>query len=233
MAPGEDGAGGRQARSRTKWTKWCWSAARRAFRWCARRWADYFGRAPHCELNPDEVVALGAAVQADILETRREDHAAARRDAAFAGHRDHGRRGGQNHSAQFHRFPRARRNCSPRASKIRRRIDVHVLQGERELAKDCRSLARFQLKSAAGTGGPGAHRSEIPDRCQRHPASGGARSAHGRAAHHRSAAELRPESDTEVERMLEESIEFAEQDFAERQLIEARNEGGDDPRGDG
>src|SRR6202044_3204916 len=30
---------------------------------------DYFGRAPHCELNPDEVVALGAAVQADILES--------------------------------------------------------------------------------------------------------------------------------------------------------------------
>ena len=52
---------------------------------------DYFERSPHCELNPDEVVALGAAVQADILEsgvktcccsTSRRSRSASRRWAA-------------------------------------------------------------------------------------------------------------------------------------------------------
>ena len=48
-----------------------WSAARRAFRWCGRRSRTLFRARPHTELNPDEVVALGAAVQAGILIRRR------------------------------------------------------------------------------------------------------------------------------------------------------------------
>jgi molecular chaperone DnaK (HSP70) len=56
--------------------KWCWSADRRAFPRCAQLVDDLFhlsarGKKPHIELNPDEVVALGAAVQADILPARR------------------------------------------------------------------------------------------------------------------------------------------------------------------
>ena len=50
-------------------------------------------------------------------------------------------------------------------------IDMHVLQGERELAADCRSLARFQLRVPPGSCGAGAHRGKVPDRCQRHLAS--------------------------------------------------------------
>ena len=47
--------------------KWCWSEVRLGCRWCANRVQALFGKPPHCNLNPDEVVALGAAVQADIL----------------------------------------------------------------------------------------------------------------------------------------------------------------------
>ncbi len=102
-------------------------------------------------------------------------------------------------------------------------IDLHVLQGERELAKDCRSLARFQLKVPPGPAG--LARVEVKFLID---ANGilqvAARDLRTGQEH---SIEVQPSyglNDAEVERMLEESIEFAEQDFSERQLIEARNE---------
>jgi molecular chaperone DnaK len=102
-------------------------------------------------------------------------------------------------------------------------IDIHVLQGERELAKDCRSLARFQLKVPPGPAG--LARIEVKFLID---ASGilqvAARDLRTGEEH---SIEVQPSyglDDTEIERILEESIEFAEQDFSERQLIEARNE---------
>src|SRR4029077_16894459 len=102
-------------------------------------------------------------------------------------------------------------------------IDIHVLQGEREMAKDCRSLSRFQLKVPPGPAG--LARIEVKFLID---ASGilqvAARDLRTGEEH---SVEVQPSyglDDAEVERMLEESIEFAEQDFSERQLIEARNE---------
>ncbi|MGH8336325.1 MAG: Hsp70 family protein, partial [Gammaproteobacteria bacterium] len=102
-------------------------------------------------------------------------------------------------------------------------IDVHVLQGERELAADCRSLARFQLKVPPGPAG--LARVEVKFLID---ANGilqvAARDLRTGEQH---TLEVQPSyglKDEEIERMLEESIEFAEQDFAERQLIEARTE---------
>jgi molecular chaperone DnaK (HSP70) len=102
-------------------------------------------------------------------------------------------------------------------------IDIHVLQGERELAKDCRSLARFQLKVPPGPAG--LARIEVRFLID---ASGilqvSARDLHTGKQH---SIEVQPSyglDDAEVERLLEESMEYAEQDFSERQLIESRNE---------
>ena len=53
---------------------------------------ELFGKEPHKGVNPDEVVAVGAAVQAGVLVGRSEGPAAARRDAALARHRDARRR---------------------------------------------------------------------------------------------------------------------------------------------
>src|ERR1700751_681685 len=102
-------------------------------------------------------------------------------------------------------------------------IDIHVLQGERELAKDCRSLARFNLKvPPAPAGLPRIEVRFLID------ANGilqvGAKDT--RTGEQR-IIEVQPSyglNDNEIERMLEESIEYAEQDFAERQAIEARTE---------
>jgi len=183
---------------------------------------EYFDRKPHTELNPDEVVALGAAVQANILD-----------------------RGVQNMllldvtplSLGIETYGGAVAKIIPRNSTIpasaqelyttgvdnQTGIDIHVLQGERELAKDCRSLARFTLRiPPAPAGLPRVEVKFLID------ANGilqvGAKDVRTAEEH---SIEVQPSyglNDTDIERMLEESIEYAEQDFAERQLIEARTE---------
>ena len=106
---------------------------------------EYFGRTPHTELNPDEVVALGAAVQADILESGVKNMLLLDVTPLSLGIETYG-------GAVAKIIPR---NSTVPASAQelfttgvdnQTGIDIHVLQGERELAKDCRSLARFQLK---------------------------------------------------------------------------------------
>ncbi len=183
---------------------------------------EFFDRKPHTELNPDEVVALGAAVQANILD-----------------------RGVQNMllldvtplSLGIETYGGAVAKIIPRNSTIpasaqemyttgvdnQTGIDIHVLQGERELAKDCRSLARFNLRiPAAPAGLPRVEVKFLID------ANGilqvAAKDLRNGEEH---LIEVQPSyglNDADVERMLEESIEYAEQDFAERQLIEARTE---------
>ena len=63
---------------------------------------DFFGKEPHKGVNPDEVVAIGAAIQGGVLARRRQGHAAARRHPAVARHRDPGRRVHQADRAQHH-----------------------------------------------------------------------------------------------------------------------------------
>ena len=183
---------------------------------------EFFDRKPHTELNPDEVVALGAAVQANILD-----------------------RGVRNMllldvtplSLGIETYGGAVAKLIPRNSTIpagaqelyttgvdnQTGIDIHVLQGERELAKDCRSLARFTLRvPPAPAGLPRIEVRFLID------ANGilqaGAKDI--RTGEERS-IEVQPSyglNDNDIERMLEESIEYAEQDFAERQTIEAKTE---------
>src|SRR6266403_210097 len=183
---------------------------------------EFFDRKPHTELNPDEVVALGAAVQANILD--RGVHNMLLLDVTPL-------------SLGIETYGGAVAKIIPRNSTIpasaqemyttgvdnQTGIDIHVLQGERELAKDCRSLARFTLKvPPAPAGLPRIEVKFLID------ANGILQVAAKdlRTGEQRS-IEVQPSygiSDSEIERMLEESIEYAEQDFAERQAIEARTE---------
>ena len=183
---------------------------------------DYFERAPHCELDPDEVVALGAAVQADILETGVKTMLLLDVTPLSLGMETMGGVVAKI-IPRNSTIPASAEELFTTGVENQTGIDVHVLQGERELAKDCRSLARFQLKVPPGPAG--LARIEVKFLID---ANGilqvAARDLRTGQQH---TIEVQPSyglNDEEVERMLEESIEFAEQDFAERQLIEARTE---------
>jgi len=183
---------------------------------------EFFGRRPHAELNPDEVVALGAAVQADILEGGVKDMLLLDVTSLSLGIETMGGVVAKI-IPRNSTVPASAQELYTTGVDNQTGIDIHVLQGERELAKDCRSLARFQLKVPPGPAG--LARIEVKFLID---ASGILQvSARDLRTGDEHSIEVQPSyglDDAEVERMLEESIEFAEQDFAERQLIEARNE---------
>ena len=183
---------------------------------------DYFERPPHCELDPDEVVALGAAVQADILETGVKTMLLLDVTPLSLGIETMGGVVAKI-IPRNSTIPASAQELFTTGVENQTAIDVHVLQGERELAKDCRSLARFQLKTLPGPAG--LARIEVKFLID---ANGilqvAARDMRTGEQH---TVEVQPSygiSDADIERMLEESIEYAEQDFADRQLIEARTE---------
>jgi Fe-S protein assembly chaperone HscA len=187
-----------------------------------QRVGGYFERAPHCELNPDEVVALGAAVQAAILERGVKDMLLLDVTPLSLGIETMGGVVAKL-IPRNSTIPASAQELFTTGVDGQTGIDLHVLQGERELARDCRSLARFQLKVPPLPAG--LARVEVKFVID---ANGilevHARDVHSGASH---CVEVQPSyglSDVEVERMLEESIDFAEQDFVQRQLIEARNE---------
>ena len=113
---------------------------------------DYFGRAPHCELNPDEVVALGAAVQADILDSGVKTMLLLDVTPLSLGIETMGGVVAKI-IPRNSTIPASAQEMFTTGVENQTAIDLHVLQGERELAKDCRSLARFQLKVPPGPAG--------------------------------------------------------------------------------
>jgi len=187
------------------------------------------GKKPHIELNPDEVVALGAAVQAEILA-----------GGAVAG-------SGLEDLLLLDVTPLSlgiealggvvakiiQRNSTIPASATEHfttgvdgqaNVAIHVVQGERELAKDCRSLARFDLKGIPPMTA-GLPRIEVKFLID---ANG---ILHVSAREQRSGKEAEIEvkptyglTDEQVEEMILSSFDNAEEDIRQRQVIEAKNE---------
>ncbi len=184
---------------------------------------ELFGRTPHSDLNPDEVVAIGAAVQADILVSGRREMLLLDVTPLSLGIET---MGGVVSKIILRNstVPASGREMFTTGVDNQTSVDVHVLQGERELAADCRSLARFRLRGIPPMPA-GLPRIEVQFQID----ANGILSVSARELRTRieQTIEVRPSyglTDEEVERMLIESFEHAEADFEARLIIEARNE---------
>jgi molecular chaperone DnaK (HSP70) len=184
---------------------------------------ELFGREPHSDLNPDEVVALGAAVQADILISGRREMLLLDVTPLSLGIET---LGGVTSKIILRNstIPASGREMFTSGVDNQTAVDVHVLQGERELAADCRSLARFRLRGIPPMPA-GLPRIEVRFQID----ANGILSVSARELRTgiEQTIEVKPSyglTDQEVERMLIESFEHAEADFEARLLIEARNE---------
>ena len=185
--------------------------------------AELFGRTPHSDINPDEVVALGAAVQADILVTGRREMLLLDVTPLSLGIETIG--GVVSKIVMRNStIPASGREMYTTSVDNQTSVDIHVVQGERELVADCRSLARFKLRGIPPMPA-GMPRVEVRFQID----ANGILSVSARELRTgvEQTIEVKPSyglTDEEVERMLIESFEHAQADFDARLLIEARNE---------
>ncbi len=187
---------------------------------------EFFGRPPNCDLDPDQTVAIGAAMQADILTGSSElSEDMLLLDVVPL-------------SLGLEMMGGVVERLIPRCSTIpasaaqhftthvdnQVNVDIHVLQGERELVRDCRSLARFQLSGIAPQSA-GVPRIKVEFSID---ADGILQvSATDTSTGTSTALNVTPSyglTEEEIEQMLEEAIDNAEEDVDERLLIDTKVE---------
>ena len=184
---------------------------------------ELFGRTPHSELNPDEVVAVGAALQADILVTGNREMLLLDVTPLSLGIET---MGGVVSKIILRNstIPATGSEMFTSGVDNQTAVDIHVLQGERELVGDNRSLARFRLRGIPPMPA-GMPRVQVQFQID----ANGILSvtASELRTNVEQTIEVKPSyglTDEQVEQMLIDSFEHAEADFAARMLIEARNE---------
>ncbi len=188
-----------------------------------RRVAELFGREPLCSLDPDQVVALGAAVQAGVLMGSQDDLLLLDVVPLSLGLETMG----GVMERLIHRnttIPTSATEGFTTAVDNQTHVDVHVVQGERELAADCRSLARFKLGPLAPQPA-GLPRIEVTFLVDANGILNVTARDERTGVEH--SVDVKPSyglTDEEIEQMLEESIDLGEEDLEKRLLIIAQND---------
>ncbi|NPB07021.1 MAG: molecular chaperone DnaK [Aquificae bacterium] len=188
-----------------------------------RRIKEFFGKEPHKGLNPDEVVAMGAAIQAGVLSGEVKEIVLVDVTPLSLGVETYG---GVMTVLIPRNTPIPVRKCEvfTTAHDNQTEVEIHVLQGERPLAKDNKSLAKFYL-----TGIPPAPRGvpkievcfDIDVDGILHVTAKDLATGKEQSVRVEISSGLTPE---EIERIIKEAEEHAEEDRRKKELVEAKNE---------